>query len=53
MACQIAARILKKGAGMQWRHLVYSDLRTYTIHNHNLQTTNTAKYLEASIWTAP
>ena len=31
MACQIAARMtmLKKGAGMQWRHLVYSDLPTF------------------------
>ena len=30
MACQIAARMimLKKGAGVQWRHLVYSDLPT-------------------------
>ena len=30
MACQIAARMtmLKNGAGMQWRHLVYSDLPT-------------------------
>ena len=26
---------------------------TYTIHNHNLQSTNTAKYLEVSISTAP
>ena len=33
MACQIAARMtmLKKGAGMQWRHLVYFDLPSVTL----------------------
>ena len=40
-ACQIATRMtmLKKGPGMQWRHLVYSDLPTIahgsvSIHTH-------------------
>ena len=32
MACQIATRMtmLKKGTGMQWRHLVVSDLPSIT-----------------------